>query len=405
MFNILDFINDDKEDTAYLLGMAGTGKTEHICNIIKILDSNNIQYKVVAYTHKACNVLLGRIPNCDIITLHKYLTKIPTLNPMAKSLSTLENNVVVGEAEKINLLIVDEYSFIGEKDYCTLRDLQDDKNLKILYVGDPYQLPPVKDVETIVPRGKYYHKLEHNYRVTNNILNTMNKIVLAIDNNTSIDILDLANDDIIIVDSLVTTYKEIDSENKIILTYSNANVELYNSLLNNLGINSKCYISQLNSEYTIDNINIGIDFDLEYRIISSPYKVNRYSKFNPLKYANIFNVHSIQCSNEKESINILGMIGTNTYNKNLQRLKSNLVNTNKQSKQSKHIYRDVKILSDIIVCVDGVECRTIHKSQGSEWDYILLDYSDLTKCIDYTILLRLLYVAISRAKIKIFIKI
>lgn len=62
----------------------------------------------------------------------------------------------MAEPERVKLLFIDEFSMVGEKDYVDLKAMQyheesGDLLTKIIFIGDPNQLPPVKDVEVIIP--------------------------------------------------------------------------------------------------------------------------------------------------------------------------------------------------------------------------------------------------------------
>jgi ATP-dependent exoDNAse (exonuclease V) alpha subunit len=85
------------------------------------------------------------------------------------------------------------------------------------------------------------------------------------------------------------------------------------------------------------------------------------------------------------------------------KLGKQLVNANKNNKSSKKFYREYKVINDFVATMEFDHCMTIHKSQGSEYDNVYVDSADLAKCINRSEMMKLLYVAMSRAKNKIFL--
>ena len=142
--DIVKFVNDPKHFDAFLIGAAGTGKTTMLKEICETLLQTNINFQVTAYTHKAKQVLKDKLPNATpITTLHSFLKKRPGINERATHIKAIMTSKQHGVPEPLDLLIIDEYSFIGEKDDISLCELQDelsvDKPLHILYVGDANQ--------------------------------------------------------------------------------------------------------------------------------------------------------------------------------------------------------------------------------------------------------------------------
>ena len=144
-------------DTFTLAGYAGTGKTT-IAKLLPELLGTDVTY--AAFTGKAASVL--RSKGMPATTLHSILfrpreneDKIKQLEDELRSatgtrrvmveeaLLELSDNVdfmpvEVGEAP--GLLVVDEYSMVDE----WLFDKIAAKFTKVLFLGDPFQLPPVK---------------------------------------------------------------------------------------------------------------------------------------------------------------------------------------------------------------------------------------------------------------------
>ena len=155
------FLADELAWDMYITGRAGTGKTTDLSCLVDYCHASDIDCMVCAFTHKACNVLAEKLmPGTNIITLHKFLNKRPTINNGATNKKHISSNCQVGSAQKTTILFIDEYSMVGEKDLMDLRAEQDEDyngipGIKIVWLGDPYQLPPVGDLQSVKPSGKY----------------------------------------------------------------------------------------------------------------------------------------------------------------------------------------------------------------------------------------------------------
>ncbi|QCE42398.1 ATP-dependent RecD-like DNA helicase [Psychroserpens sp. NJDZ02] len=153
------------DDNIFILqGYAGTGKTTLIKGILNFLEKTNKQFNVMAPTGRAAKVLRDKTGYGKTVHSSVYkLEELKSINSDSKELAEhdikylfpidLDNNV-----ERV--LIVDEASMISSResknelfDFGTnilLNDLlshtfQTNKNNKIIFVGDPAQLPPVGD--------------------------------------------------------------------------------------------------------------------------------------------------------------------------------------------------------------------------------------------------------------------
>lgn len=130
---IINFFIDDNQKYLVVNAIAGAGKSTILNQVLKnyeYLTAGNAvlqaqEIKIVAPTHKAVSVLADMdLPIYG--TLHRFIQnlKIFTAYPL-----------------KNTILIIDESSFIGVDMYSKLMDL----DTKILFIGDKYQLPPIKN--------------------------------------------------------------------------------------------------------------------------------------------------------------------------------------------------------------------------------------------------------------------
>ena len=138
---------DEDNYTFTLAGYAGTGKTT--C-IKKILDEYKDAVVVSAPTHKAKKViisttgeegktlhsLLGLRPDVD---LDDFNPNYPQFDPIAQPTIT-----------DYDLVIIDEASMINEELYYFIHKNINGSGTKVLFMGDPAQLPPVGEKASVV---------------------------------------------------------------------------------------------------------------------------------------------------------------------------------------------------------------------------------------------------------------
>ena len=131
---VLEWVHDpDAPQVFRLFGLAGTGKTFCSKHVASEIDGNVL---FAAYTGKAALVM--RSKGCtDASTIHSLIYK-PEINVITGEVNFKLN--ADSELTRADLLIVDECSMVDE---ALAQDLLS-FNVKVLVLGDPFQLPPVK---------------------------------------------------------------------------------------------------------------------------------------------------------------------------------------------------------------------------------------------------------------------
>lgn len=128
-----------------LCGFAGTGKTTLVRHLVNELISEHGHgaVRTIAPTGKAASVLRRR--GMDAMTVHKLLYVPTTTYDRETHVASLtwELRDLQLELDGVHLLVVDEASMV---DVELTRDLLD-TGKKILAIGDPFQLPPVRSGE------------------------------------------------------------------------------------------------------------------------------------------------------------------------------------------------------------------------------------------------------------------
>lgn len=130
-----------------LAGYAGTGKTTMIK---KILESYRYGVVVSAPTHKAKKVIINTTKK-DGQTLHALLGLRPDVdldnfNPNDPKF----NPIAIPKITDYNLVIIDEASMINQELYDLIIDKTKGSRTKVLFMGDPAQIPPVGEKESVV---------------------------------------------------------------------------------------------------------------------------------------------------------------------------------------------------------------------------------------------------------------
>lgn len=151
--NIIDFIAAPFNPAKYIVGLTGaggTGKTFITKYIITHCKYSNSVIKCTSPTHKACRVfsqaLGGKVVDTIQSTfglrldlrLEDFDPANPQFNPMASP-----------KLENIKLLLVDEASMLPAKLVTFICNKCKELEIKIIFIGDSYQLAPVNEFKSI----------------------------------------------------------------------------------------------------------------------------------------------------------------------------------------------------------------------------------------------------------------
>lgn len=433
-----EYMLDDSASDMYITGPAGTGKTTDLRRLIEYCNTLSISYVVCAYTHKACGILATKLPPAtDIQTLHKWLKKRPAINEHATNIDNVTTNIKAGKSDIVRVVFIDEYSFVGERDYLDIVAMQDLAEeqlgcpIKIVWLGDSNQLPPVGDAQAIVPYGKYKVQLTkiHRQAGDNPLLSTLTQLVNFIQAKEATELL-ITSDKFIRGQDIVEEYKADTSENKALLAFTNEKVEELNAAV------------QGRSEPEPGDVLFSPTTKLHYQFvewveptyvtyIEKPFggPLMHGSKFKTLefllaakmcKFAKVYELDS----EETEPYIIACVFGHYQYKLALEETKSSAASSNAQIEQAhdtkaaawakenagtklaksrSKAWRKFLTFNDCIACLDFTHAMTVHRSQGSTYENVYVDTNDLYKCAhnNFVLYLKLMYVAISRASNKV----
>lgn len=176
---IKSFLHNDS-DIFVLKGYAGTGKTHLIKYITRYLDDNKMPYEVLAPTGRAAKVLRDRVGKGRTIHSCIFNFDIICTNEDEEEVDESANSYqlffpIVEQKQDYQIMIIDESSMISnvktQNEYLTfgsgvlLNDLLQFTKVcginKLIFVGDPAQLPPVMDPRSCALDPDYLSSLGH----------------------------------------------------------------------------------------------------------------------------------------------------------------------------------------------------------------------------------------------------
>ena len=429
------FMADAEASDMYVTGPAGTGKTTGLAECVQMCIDAGIPYIVCAYTHKACGVLRSKLPEgANISTVHAFIKKRPAINQDAKHAKAVTINQKMGEADAVTVCFIDEYSCIGEKDLMDIRLEQEDPDcdefprMKVVWLGDPNQLPPVGDQEAVEPYGPYRVRLTkvHRQKADNPLKDTLGELVAFIEGKKKVGPL-YPNTSFIRGVDLVKTYKEV--EDPVVLAFTNKRVEELNAAIEGkaepeegdklFSPTTKHYYKFISFIPASEVVCIDRAFG-EPLTIGSKYKTLEHIVLNQdVQFAR---VHDLELDETKT---VAFMFGHFTFKTYLEQLKHDAASTNNAieskykikatewSKQNRdnvlsrnraRAWRNFLAFNECVICLDFAHAMTVHKSQGSTFNNVLVDTQDIGLCADrnFSLYLRLMYVALSRAANKVY---
>lgn len=132
-------------------GFAGTGKTSTIRVFVEYLNNKFETVFFSSPTHRANAVMVANGLQ-NVKTLHSLFGLVPTVRLDSEfDLRNTQNiKTRTAKLKQGSWLIVDEASMIGDALYKFIHDSAIKKNCKIIFMGDPAQLPPVGSTQLSV---------------------------------------------------------------------------------------------------------------------------------------------------------------------------------------------------------------------------------------------------------------
>lgn len=173
------------DSTFTVAGYAGTGKTYMLQHFVNNYINNKVC--VTAFTHKAVENIADGV-GVPGHTIHSLLGLAPnmnldTFNPNNPTFSLQFDEKMAG----YRLVIVDECSQVGHELYSYLISRAIRHKVKLIFVGDPCQLPPINEVisDSFKTKNLFWLTAIIRQNIENPILNVLDVLRQDIFNSTS----------------------------------------------------------------------------------------------------------------------------------------------------------------------------------------------------------------------------
>lgn len=168
----IDFIKNGNPDEFFVIeGKAGTGKTTIVKEIIDNLDTKSIV--IAALSHKAKSVLNEKL-NGEISSYSIAGLLGMTLDMETGIFKNSKENVFAEyPIENYKVIIIDEASMVNEEALDLIMEMKD-PNAKVIFIGDIGQLPPIR-----TNKNPYYEGKNDLFGKKSPVFNSKNKTTLV----------------------------------------------------------------------------------------------------------------------------------------------------------------------------------------------------------------------------------
>jgi len=379
-----------KGQNCLLKGSAGTGKTTLVKFIVDAFLEAGKMVAISAPTHKAVSVLRSKVEDDPDYIKFGTVHSVMRLK-MERDLETgeqyfIQRNPDENPLKHFSLLIVDEASMLNSEVYTILAC----NSTPILFVGDHKQLNPVNETHSVV------------FEKVNNIV-SLETVMRQASGNA---ILDVAYDT-----SLLD--KRVDLvTNDIGVYHTNSEPEIVTTIAQNS--NDYIYLAWTNK--MVDRMNTAVrtykygENVLDYVPGETIMFTQRFMQYSNLQRYTIQRSvtpqaraiflrgqrHEIPCYMIDDHI----LVPTKYGIKVLDRV---LAIAHQLCMQRKYSWDDYDILQESYARLSYTYALTVHKSQGSEWPYVILNLANLERNTNKEECKRMVYTAITRARKRLII--
>lgn len=406
--SIIDALNlsEDIQSLAVLTGPAGSGKSTLVKYFAEEVGLQRRSIFFAATTHMAATVLQDTI-NDKTYTAHKLFGIRPKYDRYGnESLSSSGNVMVTPDA----IVVIDEASMISDKFLHAIAPIVKQNRLKVVFVGDYYQLPPVKDRCSIFDGSlPTFHLSEiHRQAKDNPIIQKSQEYTAFIDNQGVEPVLETMLNDkgegIHVIDhqqfmqkftNEYINFKAGDTVTKPLCTYTNDSAINYNNVIRKASL--------ILEKDSIQPYYIGEEY------ISNTSTLDSYRKVILENNERVFILSYCDYVFEDIPGYSIKVRGNNDKTKVIfvPKQKKDVTSALKELKKHAIKQRDwekyyvVKnFMSDLRLPFAG----TTHKAQGATYESVFIDIQNIyNKCRDLDMRARLIYVALTRAKTNVYL--
>ncbi|MBQ7490178.1 MAG: AAA family ATPase [Bacteroidales bacterium] len=435
---LADFVESQSEEHPLFIlkGYAGTGKTSLISSLVKTLGALHKNTVLLAPTGRAAKVF-SVYANRKAYTIHKYLYRVQSKNGFLR---------FVRKPNKTpnTIFIVDEVSMISDspsEGLADARSLLDDlisfvfeqKNCKLLFIGDDAQLPPVNCVESPALDYEYMqrnfnvnittHQLKEVVRqaLNSGILNNANALRSKLtDDDFSLPLFNLENSIDVrringneLTDEYATLYSELSPEAIVTITRSNKRAYLFNQEIRNRIFYHENEISTGDFIMAVKNNYYWLDETSEAGFIANGdimeiMSINKTQELYGFRFADItarlcdyrdyptVDIKIILESLQSEGPSMSGEQNNALY----QAVAEDYADIADKRKRYMAIKNDPFLNA---VQIKFSYALTCHKTQGGQWKVIFIDQGFIPETGLDKEYLRWLYTALTRATRKVYL--
>ena len=403
--DVLAFINDPNRKTHRVSGGAGTGKSFFISKVADdILKHKNSDVKlkdvaITATTNKAAAVLKGSMQHKrgDIQTIYSYMNL-----RVHNDFNSGEQRIVPTAKWVVHdqvLIIVDEASMVNKSLYDYI-DKGTTNNCKILFVGDKNQLAPVKEhISPVYSRDKSESFLikpvrQEGQQALMDLAEQAKQTVLTGVFKPIVEVpgvIDFVSGNQ--MRGIMERDYCVEDASRRILCYTNARVIDYNLYVRKLRGYTRNYevgeiLTNNSSAELVDKSRLYTD-----QVVKVLERGEAYENANIIPDAIVDMVDLVV--QDVELGGVFNVTVTEDPNDREEVLK--------YWKSRKKWDRFFKF-RDNHPDLRSVAASTTHKAQGSTYSEVIVDLADIGKCTQMEMAARLLYVALTRPKNRLYIR-
>jgi len=387
--NIIHNLLNCSDKIVLLTGGPGTGKSFTISQFIQTIQHQGNFVGITATSHKAAANLTDMI-GIQATTIHKFLgMRLVDTYGTAPYLTAVKN----AKVEAVDYLIIDEVSMLTKPLIERLDEYIKAFNpTKVILVGDAIQLrlPGSIDISSF-PMFELTEQMRQ--LNTPNVSTTLQTIRESIQNKTVLPKLTNQGKDLIIYtnhNDFLKAYKHSDFNDRVFITYQNRTVKSYND-------NVKLYIYEDEEKYSKGDIIYPTS-----PIIEKVRHDKGFSNITTITNRELCTILKVQKNLTKDGDIFSYKLTTDKGIIKVPKVKTQFFEGLEVLAQRKD-WVTFYGLKNTHSAVHHTFAGTSHSLQGTSFDEVFIDYTDIAKIADYGSiddLKRALYVAISRCKHK-----
>ena len=410
---ILEFAREPGTGEMLLEGPAGSGKTLCAAVVIRTLEAERPNSVLItAPTNKAARILREALRGMRTMTTHSALGLV--LKPKADKQKLYHLKNAEYSHPSTRLMVVDEASMISRELRGHIDPFLDRHNMKVLYLGDFCQLPPVvaekrkKELSWVFSEIPRKVALERVMRHGGAILDTSSGVREMILKGNKVRCM-ITRDDVTAYknsgdfeENLTEVLQKADGSVVRVLAWRNVAVKAYNEIARRI----------LYGDEASDPFLPG-----EPVVAGEPLRVKKILQMSNNEEGTVDTVDLVMIEshgvhvpcrkivvipNERSWVKVVAFVPTEIGKQLVQSKLDQLRQAGLADPGKWHRFWAFKEkFHDLRTC----HAMTIHKSQGSTFDHVFVDVVDVSLCRSGSDSLRLLYVAVSRASESLTIRI